>query len=243
MYQGSPVWFFEHWCAASSIIPLLPKATFTPSIQPNLGLPHCHPPLNSAINILLTIWYSSILSTCPNHLDTLWSALLANSLSIPALLCTSSFPTLSICDVHAAHHVLHMLYMHAQYVQWIYTRHYNTIQKYWCTCCTSLFFLLYMLYITIFVAVFIFFNSISLVILCIHTISFTVSFTKSDNYLSAVAAKLSPSPKCYVVCFPTSCIVWIFVNKSLALKYCMFDLCVVCIFNFIEVWKDIMSCL
>ena len=29
---------FAHWRAAS-IIPLLPKATFTPSIQPNLGLP------------------------------------------------------------------------------------------------------------------------------------------------------------------------------------------------------------
>ena len=30
-------------------------------------------------------------STCPNHLNTPWSALLANSLSIPALRCTSSF--------------------------------------------------------------------------------------------------------------------------------------------------------
>ena len=34
----------------------------------------------------------------PNHLNTLWSALLANSLSIPALLHTSSFLTLSIRD-------------------------------------------------------------------------------------------------------------------------------------------------
>ena len=36
------------------------------------------------INTLLAIWYSFILSTWPNHLNTLWSALLANSLSIPA---------------------------------------------------------------------------------------------------------------------------------------------------------------
>ena len=55
-------------------------------------------PLTSAINTLLAIRYSSILSTCPNHLKTHWSALLANSLSIPALLRTSSFPTQSIRD-------------------------------------------------------------------------------------------------------------------------------------------------
>ena len=29
---------FAHWRAASTVIPLLPKATFTPSIQPNLCL-------------------------------------------------------------------------------------------------------------------------------------------------------------------------------------------------------------
>ena len=45
-------------------------------------------------NTLLAIRYSSILSTCSNHLNTLWSALLANSLSIPALLRTSSFLTI-----------------------------------------------------------------------------------------------------------------------------------------------------
>ena len=53
------------------------------------------PTLTSAINTLLTIQYSSILSTCPNHLNTLWSALLTNTLSIPAIVCTSSFLTLS----------------------------------------------------------------------------------------------------------------------------------------------------
>ena len=67
MYQGSPL-----FRAASTVIPLLPyKATFTPSIQPNLGLPRTRPPLTSAINTLLAIRYSSILSTCPNHLNIL----------------------------------------------------------------------------------------------------------------------------------------------------------------------------
>ena len=91
MYQGSPL-----FRAASTVIPLLPKITCTASIQHNLGLPRTSPPLTSAINTLLAIRYSSILSTCPNHLNTLWSALLANSLSIPALQRTSSFLTLSI---------------------------------------------------------------------------------------------------------------------------------------------------
>ena len=47
------------------------KATFTPSIQPDLGLPRTRPPFTSAIYTLLAIRYSSILSTCPNHLNTL----------------------------------------------------------------------------------------------------------------------------------------------------------------------------
>ena len=63
---------FVHWRAASTVIPLLPKATFTPSIQPNLGLPHNRPQLTSAINTLLAIRYSSILSTFPNHLNILY---------------------------------------------------------------------------------------------------------------------------------------------------------------------------
>ena len=80
-------------------IHLLPKATLTPSIQADLGLPRTRNPLTSAINTLLAIRYSSIysiLSTWRNHLNNLWSALLAYSLSIPALLRTSSFLTLSI---------------------------------------------------------------------------------------------------------------------------------------------------
>ena len=103
---------FAHWYAASTVIPLLPKATFTPSIQPNLGLPRTRPPLTSAINTLLAIRYSFILSTCPNHLNTLWSALLANSFSIPALLRTS---ILSIRDTPTKllkHFISRTLYKH-----------------------------------------------------------------------------------------------------------------------------------
>ena len=54
---------FAHWRAASTVIILLPKATFTPSILPNLGIPRTRPLLTSAINTLLAIRYSSILFT------------------------------------------------------------------------------------------------------------------------------------------------------------------------------------
>ena len=41
MHQISPLFpIFWHCCTASTVILLLPKATFTPSIQPNLSLPH-----------------------------------------------------------------------------------------------------------------------------------------------------------------------------------------------------------
>ena len=53
MCQGSPR--FPVFRAASTVIPLLPKATFTPSIQPNLGLPRTRQPLTLAINTLLAI--------------------------------------------------------------------------------------------------------------------------------------------------------------------------------------------
>ena len=55
---------FAHRRATSTVIPLWPKATFTPSIQPILGLPlaSCQPilglPLTSAINTILAIRYS-----------------------------------------------------------------------------------------------------------------------------------------------------------------------------------------
>ena len=74
--------YFTHCCEAYTIIPQLPKATFTTSIQQNLGLPHTHPPLTSAINSLLAMWYST---TWPSNLYTLWSALLTNSLLLALL--------------------------------------------------------------------------------------------------------------------------------------------------------------
>ena len=89
---------FDHGRTASSIIHLLPKATFTPSFQPNLGLPHTRPPLTSAIYTFLAIRYSSILSTYPNHLNTIRTTIFANSLSILCLIRTYSLPTLSILD-------------------------------------------------------------------------------------------------------------------------------------------------
>ena len=69
----------------STVIPLLPK-TLTPSIEPNFGQPRTQPPLTFAINTLLATQYSSVLFTCPNHLNNLWSTLLASSIYIPALL-------------------------------------------------------------------------------------------------------------------------------------------------------------
>ena len=55
--------FFVHWRVVSSVIPLLPKATFT-HLSSHLGLPRTRPPLTTAINTLVAIRYSSILSTC-----------------------------------------------------------------------------------------------------------------------------------------------------------------------------------
>ena len=92
-----------HCRSASSVISLLPRATFTQSTLPNLGLPRTRPPLISAINTFLAIRYSYILFTCPNHLNNLWSALVDNYLSIPGLLRTSSFRTLSIRDPFQKH--------------------------------------------------------------------------------------------------------------------------------------------
>ena len=89
---------FAHCRAAYTVIPLLPTAAFTPSIQPTLGLLRSRP-FRMAIDNLLAIRYSSILSTCPNHLNTLRSALPANSFYIPVLLPTSSFLTLSFVTV------------------------------------------------------------------------------------------------------------------------------------------------
>ena len=97
MHQGPPL-FPIFRVLSRSLHSHSSKANFTQSIQPNLGLPHTRLLLASAINTLLAMKYSSILSTCPNHLNTLLSAQLANSLSISAILHISSFLTLYICD-------------------------------------------------------------------------------------------------------------------------------------------------
>ena len=95
---------FAQCRAASTVIPLLAKATFRRSIQPNLGLPGTRPILTSAINTLLAIRYSSILSTFPNHLNTLWSTLLANSFSIPANFSKPGFYLRSTFDTKEVEH-------------------------------------------------------------------------------------------------------------------------------------------
>ena len=93
MHQYSPpIPVFHALSRAFTVIPLLPAATFTPYIQPNLQNTytlHQHSSRNMD---------SSILSTCPNHLNTIRSALLENPLSVSAMLCTSLFLTLSIRD-------------------------------------------------------------------------------------------------------------------------------------------------
>ena len=67
-----------------------------PFLRANISKCTFNPKTKNPYWTLLAIWYSFILSTCPNHLNTLWSALLANSLSIPALLRTSSFLTIHL---------------------------------------------------------------------------------------------------------------------------------------------------
>ena len=56
---------FAHCSAASAVIPLLPKATFTPSIQPNLSLPRTRFLNPSHLTVLMSkpSQYSKIHST------------------------------------------------------------------------------------------------------------------------------------------------------------------------------------
>ena len=56
---------FAHCRAATIVIPLLPKVTFTPSIQPNLGLPRTRPPIISAINTLPALLRTSSFLSLP----------------------------------------------------------------------------------------------------------------------------------------------------------------------------------
>ena len=65
-----------HYRASCSVIPLLSKATFTPSIQPNLTVP---------VLRLLPPYGTHPFSPCSNRPNTLWFTLLNKSLSVPAL--------------------------------------------------------------------------------------------------------------------------------------------------------------
>ena len=64
-------------------------AAFTP-IQPSKPRPTPHMPTSaSGTSTLLLMRCSSVLTACQNHLSTLWSTLLDDSFSIPAILCTA----------------------------------------------------------------------------------------------------------------------------------------------------------
>ena len=63
---------FTNCRANSTVIPLLPKATFTPSIKHNLGIPRTRPPFTSAIYAPLDIQYSSIPSVANAHSTLPW---------------------------------------------------------------------------------------------------------------------------------------------------------------------------
>ena len=91
MHQGSSL--LPVFLAASILIPPLPKATFTPSIQTNLGLPRPRPLRAPTINTILVIRYSSIHSTCPTI-----SILSYPFYSLTPFLYQLSFLTLSIRD-------------------------------------------------------------------------------------------------------------------------------------------------
>ena len=90
---------FTHYRTASTVIPLLPKVIFTPSVQPNIGLPRTRLPLTSAINTLLVIYTvlnHSLHVPKPSQYSLIGSTRYLPS--VPALLRTSSFLTLSIRD-------------------------------------------------------------------------------------------------------------------------------------------------
>ena len=91
---------FAHCRAASTVTPLLPTATFTPSIQPNLGPPRIHTLLTSAVNNHFShmLIQSLYVSGSRGTISFLLSTRLADSLSISALLCSFWFLNLSICD-------------------------------------------------------------------------------------------------------------------------------------------------
>ena len=81
---------FAHCCSASAVIPLLPMATFTPSIRPNHGLPRTDlrllPP-----SIPLWPYRTHQLSPRAQTISILSDQLYSQTISIPALLRASSF--------------------------------------------------------------------------------------------------------------------------------------------------------
>ena len=77
--------FFLQCCEASNAIPLLPKATFTPSMHQNLCVSRIQK------DTVLAIQYSPIFSMNRKCLNTISPTLFANCLSIPGVLCTCSF--------------------------------------------------------------------------------------------------------------------------------------------------------
>ena len=107
MYQGSPLFpIIRALIVAPPPQAFLccpsPQATFTPSIQRNLGLPRTRPWL---ISQSIPFWPYGTHPVFPQAQtisilsDLLYKIyMLANSVSIPALLRTSSFQTLSIRD-------------------------------------------------------------------------------------------------------------------------------------------------
>ena len=120
---------FTHCRSASTIIPLLPKATFTPSIQPNLSHPRTRPPLTSVINTLLAIRYSSILSIWANHLNTLWSALLSKYLSIPAFLFVPN--CIHLWHSTQTSQTLHLKNIHVPSISTSHTSCICSVQRHW----------------------------------------------------------------------------------------------------------------
>ena len=85
-----------------------------PSIQPNVGHHRTNPPLTSTINTLLAMRYSFMLSTCPNHLNTLWSDLLYSRTPFLFQLWLS-LDWLSL-NQHKSIYILHVLFCSLYYV-------------------------------------------------------------------------------------------------------------------------------
>ena len=71
-------WSFAQCRPASTVIALLPKVTFTSSIQPNLGLHRTRPPLTSAINTLLGRRYQLF-----PHAKTISNSLIGSTRLLP----------------------------------------------------------------------------------------------------------------------------------------------------------------